>query len=142
MPASLAPLLNIVTRWAESRADILGLALVGSQARGTAHEDSDVDLLVLAADPASFRVTDAWLHEIPWSSVAVGVAASRDADYGCVWSRHVVLSNGIRVEFSFGSLSWASTTPVDAGTRRVIRDGWRVLLDRRGLLASVAEHAA
>ena len=142
MPTPIASLLSMVTRWAEFRADILGLALVGSQARGTAHDGSDVDLLVLAADPASFRRTDAWLHEIPWSSVGLGVATSRDADYGCVWSRHVVLSDGSEIEFSFAPLSWASTTPVDPGTLRVIRDGWRVLLDRSGLLASVTEYAA
>ena len=142
MPTSIAPLISIVTRWAESRSDILGLALVGSQARGTAHESSDVDLLILTADPGSFRAIDAWLNEIQWSSVGSRVAASRDADYGCVWSRHVVLSSGSEVEFSFGPLSWASTAPVDPGTLRVIRDGWRVLLDRRGLLASVAEYAA
>jgi hypothetical protein len=50
------------------------------------------------------------------------VAAWRDVAYGAVWSRHVALSDGSEVEFSFAAPSWANTSPVDPGTRRVIND--------------------
>ena len=139
---SLAQLLTVAMRWAESRADVLGLALVGSHARGTAHDGSDVDLLLLVSDPASFRAGAAWLREVQWSSLGLEVVACRDVAYGAVWSRHVALSDGSEVEFSFAAPSWANTAPVDPGTRRVISGGWRVLLDRHGLLSSVAKHAA
>ena len=139
---SLAQLLTVATRWAESRADVLGLALVGSHARGTAHDGSDVDLLLLVSDPATFSAGGAWLREIQWSSLGLNVVAWRDVAYGAVWSRHIALSYGSEVELSFGAPSWANTAPVDPGTRRVINDGWRVLLDHHGLLSSVAKHAA
>ena len=140
--SSVAQLLTVTTRWAESRADVFGLALVGSHACGAAREQSDLDLLLLVSDPVSFRADIVWLHEIQWQSLRVEVAAWRDVTYGAVWSRHVALSDGSEVEFSFAAPSWANTSPVDPGTRRVINDGWRILVDRNGLLLSVATHAA
>jgi len=139
---SVAQLLALTTLWAESRADVLGLALVGSHARGAPREHSDPDLLLLVPDPVSFRADVAWLREIQWHFLCVELVAWRDAAYGAVWSRHVALSDGSEVEFSFAAPSWANTSPVDPGTRRVINDGWRVLVDRHGLLSSVAAHAA
>ncbi len=65
----------------------------------------------------------------------------RDVFYGAVWSRHVILSDGCEVEFSFGAPSWANATPVDQGTLSVISKGWHVLLDRQGLLTSLVAHA-
>ena len=138
---SIAPLLAIVMEWAKSRADVLALALIGSHARAAAHDGSDVDLLLLVLDPAGFRADAAWLAEIQWSCGGLSVAGWRDATYGAVWSRHVTFADGSEIEFSFGAASWADISPVDPGTRRVVDDGWRVLLDRRGLLATLAAHA-
>jgi hypothetical protein len=39
------------------------------------------------------------------------------------------------VEVSVGRLSWASTTPLDPGTRRVAQDGLHALLDPEQRLA-------
>lgn len=136
----VAQLLALVTRWAGSRSDVLGLALVGSQARGTAWEDSDIDLLFLVSEPANFRVDNAWLQEIQWPDIGLSVTSWRDTSYGVVWSRHVLLSDGSEVEFSFGAPSWASMTPMDPGTLNVIKNGWRVLLDRQGLLRNLAAY--
>jgi hypothetical protein len=140
--SSIEQLLTVVTRWTESRDDVLGLALVGSQAQGTASEDLDVDFVLLIIEPEDFRVDDTWLQEVQWIFLGLSVAAWRDVIYGAVWSRHVVLSDGCEVEFSFGAPSWANTTPVDQGTLSVISKGWRILLDRQGLLTSLAAHAA
>ncbi len=139
---SVEPLLRAITTWAASRGDIVAVALVGSWARGTAGPDSDIDLVLLTPDPADFRASSAWLNEIGWSSLGLTVRSHHDADYGAVWSRHVELSVGGRVEFGFGGPSWAAVAPCDAGTQSVVSRGCRVLFDPNRLLQSLVEYAA
>jgi hypothetical protein len=127
-------ILTETTRWAASRADIVAVALVGSWARGTARDDSDVDLVLLTLDPLWFRQSDRWLNEIHWGNIGSTVATWRDADYGIVWSRHLQLVDGTEIEFGFGPVTWASVDPVDPGTSQVVSDGCRVLYDPQGLL--------
>lgn len=52
----VSAILADVCRWARSRSDILGVALVGSHASGRAGEESDVDLAI---------VTDTWVKTDP-----------------------------------------------------------------------------
>ena len=40
---------------------------------------------------------------------------------------------GLEIEYNFSTPSWASL-PVDAGTRRVLNDGVKILYDPTGLL--------
>jgi uncharacterized protein len=138
----IAPLLEVVTAWAASRSDIVGVALVGSWARDAANLDSDIDLILLTPNPDAFRMSSAWLTEIDWPKLSVSVQSYRDAKYGVVWSRHVKLSDGTLVEFSFGLPSWAATCPCDAGTQSVVSRGCRVLFDPAELLQNVVSHAA
>ena len=51
----------------------------------------------------------------------------------------VSLSSGADVEISFAPVSWASIAPLDAGTRRVITDGYRILHDPAGFLERLYE---
>jgi hypothetical protein len=44
---------------------------------------------------------------------------------------------GLEVEFSLATLAWA--TEPDEGTRRVLADGYRVLLDRDGVFAQLGK---
>ena len=138
----IAPLLEVVTTWAASRSDIVGVALVGSWARDTANLDSDIDLILLTSNPDAFRISSAWLTVIDWPKLSLSVRSYRDVEYGAVWSRHVELSDGVLVEFSFGFPSWAATCPCDAGTQSVVSRGCRVLFDPAGLLQNVVSHAA
>ncbi|HEX3487127.1 MAG TPA: hypothetical protein VHT51_18880 [Micropepsaceae bacterium] len=34
------------------------------------------------------------------------------------------------MELTFGALNWASVDPVDAGTRRVISNGFNIIIDK------------
>ena len=139
---TIAQLVDTVAAWASAHDGIVGLALVGSHARNDANAESDVDLVLLAPNPTEFRESFAWLNEINWSSLGLSVTSSRDAQYGVVWSRHVQLSNGMSVEFSFAYPSWAATSPCDPGTRSVVSRGCRVLFDPRQLLQNVVRCAA
>jgi hypothetical protein len=123
----------LVLDWASAHATIRALAIVGSHARGEAGPDSDIDLMILADDPAAFRHSD-WLASIAWRQGGLSISRWRDEEYGAVWSRRIWLQPGAEVELSFGHVSWADLDPIDAGTRRVISDGCRILYDPDGAL--------
>jgi predicted nucleotidyltransferase len=127
MNARIQSLLDEISGWAEGRPDILGLALVGSYARGAARPDSDLDLVLLAAAPQA-------LIEQPEWTAAYGQVASRQVeDWGLVTSLRVHYQDGLEVEYGLTGPEWA-TPPIDAGTARVMRDGMRILSDKMGLL--------
>jgi hypothetical protein len=126
-----------ITAWAAKRGDLGAVALVGSWARGAARDDSDIDLVLLTLDPLWFRQNDDWLSQLNWHSIGSPIAEWQDADYGIVWSRHLRLVDGIKIELGFGPLAWASVDPIDAGTSRVISDGCRILYDPQNLLQNL-----
>ena len=134
-----ARIIEAIVGWAKVRQDIRGVALVGSHARGTARPDSDIDLVVLAVDPEALRADSSWIEAIDWSGAGVKVANWRDEDYGAVWSRRLWLSSGTEVEISVATVAWASIAPLDAGTRRIISDGCRMLHDPAGFLGRLYE---
>jgi hypothetical protein len=57
-------LLRGFAEWAEREPSLRGLALVGSWARGTARDDSDLDLMALTDQLGRWAVNDGWLREL------------------------------------------------------------------------------
>jgi predicted nucleotidyltransferase len=57
-------LINRSRDWAASRADVRGLALVGSWARDQADHASDVDLILLVDEPDAYVNDEAWIKEL------------------------------------------------------------------------------
>ena len=135
-------LLTLITDWAAPRPDVVALALVGSWARGAARPNSDVDLVLLVTEPATYRHDETWPVQIPWERVDSRLHSWQDKDYGALWSRHVLLEDGLEIEFGFAAPNWASLNPLDDGTRRVIADGCRILLDKSGLMAALVSTSA
>lgn len=127
--------------WFQGREDVLGLALVGSYARGTAQPDSDIDIVILSMTPQAYRTDMSWPSRLPWDEIGVTVKSMRDQDYGLLWSRHVMLSSGQEIEYGFASSEWASIDPVDEGTLQVLSAGHRILYDAGGLLRILSEYA-
>ena len=113
--------------WAASQPELLGVALVGSCARGTEREDSDIDLVIITRNPTWWLETDEWLERFG------GVKTVDLEDYGLVQSRRVRYENGIEVEFGITTDEWLNTAPIDEGSRRVMSDGHRILDDKAGL---------
>lgn len=120
-------------KWANQQSSISGALLVGSQARGTAREDSDVDLVLIVSNPSEYLQSDDWIKAFGESSDI------RHEDFGLVQSRRAFFGDGIEVEFGITTLKWLKTDPIDAGTKRVMSDGYRVLDDKAGLIATFAE---
>ncbi len=134
--AEVERLLERATAWAAGRPDVVALALVGSYARRdpvpgrhAATDESDVDLVLLTDDPATYLAGDDWAAELGAGRVLGAVV------WGAVTERRLIMPSGLAVEVGVARPSWAATAPVDGGTRRVVNDGLRVLHDPQGLLA-------
>lgn len=105
------------------------ILVVGSHARGTARPDSDVDLVILTADPAG------WLRDTAWAARLGPVDRTQAEDWGAVQSLRVWYAGGLEVEFGFASPSWLDV-PLDPGARAVLEDGYHLLHDSTGWAAS------
>jgi len=137
---SIELILRVVLAWATAQPKIRAVALVGSHARGTAGPDSDIDLMLLATDPESFRADTNWVVQIDWHAAGTRPQKWQDEEYGAAWSRRLWLADcRWLVELTFASLTWTNADPLDAGTRRVISDGCRILHDPDGLVARLCK---
>jgi predicted nucleotidyltransferase len=112
--------------WASAEPEIIAVALVGSHARGTAIDKSDIDLIILASSYIPYAKDHAWL------SLFGDVEWSRNEQWGRVDTVRAVYKTGVEIEFNFASPSWAEV-PVDPGTRRVVESGFKTLLDPQHL---------
>ena len=130
-------IVNAVADWAICREDIRAMALIGSWARGNPHHGSDIDLLLMSDRADEYRAPQEWLAEIDFERAGYGVASSQDASYGVVWSCHVAMVPSGMVELTFARRSWAQLDTVDAGTRRVVKDAFRIIFDKDGALANL-----
>ena len=118
-------IIRFVAEWAARQEDIVGVAVVGSWARGNERMDSDVDVVVLTDEKERY-LSDPW-----WVRSAVGGPAEllRARDWGPLAERRIALPSGLEIEFGFAPRSWACADPVDAGTARVVGDGCAPLVD-------------
>ncbi len=128
----VAEILSGVRSWATSQAGVVGVALVGSRARGEARPDSDVDLVLLCEAPEHF------LRDTSWVRGFGEVTAIQVEQWGRVTSLRVHYTDGIEVEFGLTTSEWAEI-PADPGTRTVVATGMRVLFDREGALRRLAQ---
>lgn len=131
--AEVRGLLAAVLHWAARRPDVLAVGMAGSWACGEARADSDVDFVVLTTDKRPYLEDEAWIQELG------GVRIIGTKDWGPMTERRFVLSSGLEVETGFAPPSWADVDPVDAGTRRVVTDGFRAVHDPVELLARLVD---
>ncbi len=119
-----------VVQWASGQPDVLAVALVGSYARGTATPTSDIDLVVLTARPQKYLGDTEWVNNFDEA------AQVQFEDWGKVTSVRVWYTNGREVEFGITTAEWAAE-PLDAGTREVVANGFKVLFDRASYLDAI-----
>ena len=115
-------------RWSSKRKDIRAVALVGSYAREAATESSDVDLVILAEKPQEY------LSNTEWTRIFGVVIIKKIEEYGRLSSLRVWYESGLEIEYGFTNREWIAE-PLDPGTKRVIRDGMRVLFEKEVLLS-------
>lgn len=114
--------------WAVAQTDIIAIGLVGSHARNTAREDSDVDLVIITEEPGKF------LSKTEWTEIFGAVAKQQVEDYGMLISLRVWYQTRLEVEYGLTTRAWAQV-PLDEGTQAVVKDGMRVLFEREPLLS-------
>jgi hypothetical protein len=125
-------LIMTVKKWAATRSDLAAVGVVGSWARGAQIEESDLDLILLTEHPSVYVEGDGWLAGFSPTAKPLGTS-----DWGAIVERRLVLPSGLEIEVGVGNPSWAAT-PVDPGTKAVVRDGLFALYDPSGLLAELA----
>jgi hypothetical protein len=118
-----------VVRWAAGRPDVVAVGLAGSQARGTAGPDSDVDVVVLTRDRDGYTGA-AWVPGL----FGAGWTDLRTRRWGPLLERRLGLPGGPVVELGFAPEGWAAL-PADPGTAGVVAGGFVVLHDPDGVLA-------
>src|SRR5690349_18134018 len=123
--------LKTLVAWARGRADIEGIALVGSYARNTASITSDVDLIFLTGERSHY------LQDHEWVSEFGNVKRIQAETWGNVETLRATYTEGLEVEYNFAEPSWADV-PVEPGTLRVVKEGFRILLDPRGKLSALS----
>ena len=122
--------LGKVTGWAAAQSDVVGVALVGSHARGAATPESDVDVMILTTN------VDKYFQSEVWASLFGEVEKTEVEHWGVVETLRCFYGAGLELEFNFAPPSWAGV-PVDAGTRRVVSDGMQILFDPRDILGTI-----
>jgi predicted nucleotidyltransferase len=115
-------------RWAETEADIHAVALIGSHARESATEASDVDLIVVVSPP------NVYLQHRQWTCLFGTVLRDQLESYGKCTSLRVWYDEGFEVEYGFVDESWAAL-PVDEDTRKIVTHGMKVMFERKPLLS-------
>ena len=123
MTTPVEQLLRTAQAWAGDRPDVAAVFLVGSQARGQARPDSDVDLVILTSEPGRYFEDRTWLEAFG------AVERWQTEDWGRVQALRVWYRGGPEVEFGLTSADWADE-PLDEGTRRVLQAGFVVVFDR------------
>jgi hypothetical protein len=132
--AEVDGLLETVGSWLGGREDVVAVGLLGSWARGNATDESDIDLVVITREPATYTDGEDWVRGLP------GARLVRTERWGpLLTERRLVLPSGLELDVGITDPRWAATDPVDEGTARVIADGGlRILHDPNDLLALLA----
>lgn len=125
--------LDKVSAWASQTPDVWALIVVGSCARGTNREDSDIDLMVLGPKQMDYVNSHDFIHTLG------RVTSESYEDWGACQSIRVYYADGPEVEYGFVMPSWLDL-PLDPGTQGVLRDGYKFLVDKRGYAAVVEEN--
>ena len=128
LATDITAFLGGVADWAQAEPGIVGVALVGSFARGSARPDSDIDLVLLCQYPQCYLDDRSWIEQF---GTPVRQAVE---EWGKVTSLRVWYADGTEVEYGLAPANWAAD-PADQGDAQVVSGGIRILFDRDGTLS-------
>jgi len=110
--------------YAENTSHIESVLVVGSYARGTNKENSDLDIVIITSNKADMVTNQAFTQ-------AFGEVKKQQTEYyGACTSVRAWYGDGKEVEFGIVEPSWAAI-PLDAGTYQVLSDGYQLILDKK-----------
>lgn len=111
--------------FAENSDKIECVLIVGSYAKGSFTENSDLDIVIITPYKSEF------IALLAFAGYFGTVIQSQTEYYGACTSVRVWYSSGLEVEFGFTLPSWIKI-PLDAGTQRVLEDGYIIVTDKKG----------
>ena len=121
--------LDRVEKLAIQNEDIFAVFLVGSYAKNTAHDESDIDVMILTQN------SEKYFTEMEWINTFGHVKELRTEKWGIV-STIRVFFEAIEIEFNFCDKKWIKI-PLDEGTLETLKDGFKIIYERNGVLSDV-----
>lgn len=130
-----AAIIDRLTRWARAEAGVQSALVVGSQARADHPADpySDLDLVLVVDQPEAYLSDDAWLEGLGRLRI---VFNERTVD-GC-WERRALFEGALDVDIVLRDTASARAM-LDGPRPGILGRGYRVLLDKTGLCARLAQ---
>lgn len=122
--------LKDIKRWAEKEKQIESIILVGSYAKETYKETSDIDLVIITSNKKDF------LKNQKFIKMFGDVNKSQIEYYGACTSIRVWYKDGKEVEFGIVNPTWIEE-PLDKGTNKVLNDGFKVIIDKKGYFKNI-----
>lgn len=116
--------LEDIKQWAENEEQVESIIVVGSYARGTYKETSDIDLVIITSNKKEM------LKNQNFIKLFGDVNKSQIEYYGACTSIRVWYKDGKEVEFGIVNPTWIEK-PLDNGTNKVLNDGFKVIIDKK-----------
>lgn len=115
---------NDLKEYAESTSHIESILIVGSYARGTNKENSDLDIVIITSNKSDMITKQDFTQEFG------EVYKQQTEYYGACTSVRAWYSDGKEVEFGIVEPSWVAI-PLDTGTYQVLSDGYKLIVDKK-----------
>lgn len=116
--------LSDLKEYAESASHIESVLIVGSYARGTNKENSDLDIVIITSNKSRMIANQDFTQNFG------KVYKQQTEHYGACTSIRVWYTDGKEVEFGIVEPSWISM-PLDSGTCKVLSDGYKIIIDKK-----------
>ena len=115
--------LKDIKKWAENEEQVESIIVVGSYARGTYKEISDIDLAIITSNKKEM------LKDQKFIKLFGDVNKSQIEYYGACTSIRVWYKDEKEVEFGIVNPTWIEK-PLDEGSNKVLSDGFKVIIDK------------
>lgn len=125
-------LLNEFSKWSKKQNEIMGVAIVGSFARGDFYADSDVDLVIITTD--KMNTIDTIYSQFHYDEM---IHHSIE-EWGILTSLRIFYKNELEIEYGVVSNQWIEE-PLDEGTKEVVENGFKILVDKENIFSSVTK---
>ena len=116
--------LKNIKKWAEKEKIIESIIMVGSYAKGTYIETSDIDLVIITSNKEEMLKNQEFIN------LFGDVNKSQIEYYGACTSIRVWYMDGKEVEIGIVDLTWIEK-PLDKGTKKVLNDGFKDIIDKK-----------